>query len=101
LRRRFDDESVVVGHLARKVSFVMTTRGGFRPVELMGDENELSVVTLERLERRIGEECGQLRLDISGLRTEVADRSLSMVKWLLAFFVAQTAALGTLMAAFR
>jgi len=83
------------------VSFVMTTRGGFRPVELIGDENELSVVTLERLERRIGEECGQLRLDISGLHTEVADRSLGMVKWLLAFFVAQTAALGTLMAAFR
>jgi hypothetical protein len=59
-------------------------RGGFRPVELIGDEHELSVVTLERLERRIGEECGQLRLDISGLHTEVADRSLGMVKWLLA-----------------
>ena len=79
----------------------MTTRGGFRPVDLMTDESELSVVTLERLERRIGEECGHLRLDISGLRTEVADRSLGMVKWLLAFFVAQTAALGTLMAALR
>ena len=79
----------------------MTTRGGFRPVDLMADESELSVVTLERLERRIGEECGQLRLDISGLGTEVADRSLGIVKWLLSFFVAQTAALAALMAIFR
>lgn len=80
----------------------MTTRGGgIRSVDVLADESEFSVVTLERLERRIGEECGQLRLDVSGLRTEVADRSLGMVKWLLAFFVAQTAALGTLMAALR
>ena len=79
----------------------MTTRGGFRPADLVADESELSVVTLERLERRIGEECGQLRLDISSLRTEVADRSLGMVKWLLSFFVAQTAALAALMAIFR
>ena len=63
--------------------------------------DELNVVTLERLERRLGEECGQLRLDIANLRTEMIDRSGDLLKWLLAFFVAQTAALATLLAVFR
>jgi chromosome segregation and condensation protein ScpB len=78
----------------------MTLRSGFRPVDVL-DESEVNVVTLERLERRLGEECGQLRLDIAALRTEVADRGSDLMKWLLAFFVAQTAALATVMAIFR
>jgi hypothetical protein len=65
------------------------------------DESEVNVGTLERLERRLGEECGQLRLDIAALRTEVADRGRDLLKWLLAFFVAQTAALATVTAIFR
>ena len=75
-------------------------RSGFRPVDVL-DESEVSVVTLERLERRLNEECGQLRLDIATLRTEVVDRGSELLKWLLAFFVAQTAALAALMAIFR
>jgi len=78
----------------------MTLRSGFRPVDVL-DESEVSVVTLERLERRLNEECGQLRLDIATLRTEVIDRGSELLKWLLAFFVAQTAALAALMAIFR
>lgn len=78
----------------------MTSRS-FRPVDLMTADAEVSVVTIERLERRLGEECGQVRLDISALRTEMADRSNELLKWLLAFFVAQTAALGALLAMFR
>ena len=77
------------------------TRSVLRTVDLMGDEEEVSVVTLERLERRLGEECGQLRLDIANLRTEMTDRGSELLKWLLAFFVAQTAALAALMAVFR
>jgi hypothetical protein len=42
-----------------------------------------------------------LRLDIATLRTGVVDRGSDLLKWLLAFFVAQTAALGALMAIFR
>ena len=75
-------------------------RSGFRPVDVL-DESEVSVVTLERLERRLNEERGQLRLDIATLRTEVIDRGSELLKWLLAFFVAQTAALAALMAIFR
>ena len=75
-------------------------RSGLRPIDVL-DESEVSVVTLERLERRLNEECGQLRLDIASLRTEVVDRGSELLKWLLAFFVAQTAALAALMAIFR
>ena len=77
----------------------MTARGGLRPVDLMTDDSELNVVTLERLERRLGEECGQLRIDIGELRTEMVDRSADLLKWLLAFLVAQTGALGALIVA--
>jgi hypothetical protein len=35
------------------------------------------------------------------LRAELIDRSAESLKWLLAFFVAQTAALAALMAVFR
>jgi hypothetical protein len=79
----------------------MTLRSGLRPVDVLTDESEMNVVTLERLERRLTEECGQLRLDIVNLRTEMVDRSYELLKWLLAFFVAQTAALAALMAVFR
>ena len=73
----------------------MTIRS-FKPVELQ-EEDEFSVVTLERLERRISE----VRMEIKDLRTEVIDRNTSMLLWLLGFFVAQTAALGALLAALR
>ena len=78
----------------------MTARSNFRPVELM-PEDEVNVVTLERLERRLGEECGQLRLDIGNLRTDMVERSADLLKWLLAFFVAQTTALAALIALLR
>lgn len=79
----------------------MTVRNAFRPVDLINDEDEVSVVTMERLERRLGEECGQLRVQISNLRIEVVERSADLLKGLLAFFVAQTAAIAALMAVFR
>jgi hypothetical protein len=68
------------------------------PVDFtVGDE--LDVVTFERFERRLSEECGALRLDIKDLRAEMIDRNASMLRWLLGFFVAQTAAIGALIAA--
>ncbi len=78
----------------------MAGRGVLHPVDFTSDE-ELNVVTLERLARRLGEEAGQLRLDIATLRTEMVDRSSDLLRWLLAFFVAQTAALAGLMAVLR
>ncbi len=79
----------------------MAGQNAFRAADLINEEDELNVVTMERFERRLGEECGQLRLEIVNLRSEVIDRSADLLKWLLAFFVAQTAALAALMALFR
>ena len=52
-----------------------------------------------RLEVR--EEFGKVRVQAAELRAEVIDRDMSLLKWLLGLFVAQTAALGALMAVFR
>jgi hypothetical protein len=79
----------------------MGVRNAFRVTDFINEEDELNVVTMERFERRLGDECGQLRLEIVNLRSEVIDRSADLLKWLLAFFVAQTAALAALMALFR
>jgi hypothetical protein len=85
----------------------MVGRGGLYPVDINA-EDELNIVTLERLERRLGEESSALRLDmkdvradIKDLRAEMLDRNANMLRWLLGFFVAQTAALGALLAALR
>ena len=79
----------------------MAGRNAFRAADFINEDEELNVVTMERFERRLGEECSQLRLEIVNLRSEVIDRSADLLKWLLAFFVAQTAALAALMALFR
>lgn len=65
-------------------------------------------VAVERFERRLAEEGGRLRVEVAGVRTEVqglrvemSDRNAELLKWLLAFFVGQTAALAALMRLFR
>lgn len=65
------------------------------------NEEECDVVTMERLERRLAEESGAIRLDIKDLRAEMIDRNNSMLRWLLGFFLAQTTAIGALFAALR
>jgi hypothetical protein len=75
-------------------------RSHLKPVELLDDE-EVNVVTVERFERRLTEECSAVRMDIKDLRAEMIDRNASMLRWLLGFFVAQTAALGALLSVLR
>lgn len=65
------------------------------------DNDNLDVVTLERLERRMTEETSAVRMDVKGLRAEMIDRQASLLRWLLGFFVAQTAALGALLSVLR
>jgi hypothetical protein len=79
----------------------MIIRGALRGAEVVADDPENDVVTANYFERRLGEECGRLRIEIINLRAEMIDRSGDLLKWLLAFFVAQTAAIGALMAALR
>jgi hypothetical protein len=75
-------------------------RSILKPVELL-DEEEVNVVTMERLERRLIEESSAVRLDLKDLRAEMIDRNSSLLRWLLGFFVAQTTAIAALMAVFR
>jgi hypothetical protein len=78
----------------------MNARATIRAVDLV-DADEIDVVTFERLERRLTEECGAVRMDVKDLHAEVIDRQASLLRWLLGFFVAQTAALGALLFVLR
>ena len=70
-----------------------------RVVEPMADDDQTRLA-VERFERRLVEEVGGVRLEVSALRAEMIDRNADLLKWLLAFFVAQTA-VAALMALFR
>jgi len=78
----------------------MTMRSNLKPIELL-DEEEVNVVTLERLERRLTEATSAVRFDIKDLRAEMIDRNASLLRWLLGVFLAQTTAIAALMAVFR
>jgi hypothetical protein len=56
---------------------------------------------LSMLREELRDEFGKTRVQVAELRSEVIDRDMNLLKWLLGLFVAQTAALGALMAAFR
>jgi hypothetical protein len=66
-------------------------------------DNETLMLTSDRFERRLTEETGKLRVDMSSgfgsVRTEMADRNAELLKWLLVFFAAQTAAQTAALAA--
>jgi len=92
------------------------------------DENE-NAMLVERVERRLTEECGKVRVemaqlrgelktdmaelrgdmrelraemraDMSDLRAEMVRGNTAMLKWLLVFFVSQTAALAAILRLF-
>jgi hypothetical protein len=96
----------------------MFSRSALRAPEPMNDDErfdrlERKMETIERrLTERLAEEIGKLRLEMrdefgkvrletAGLRAEMIDRNFNLLKWLLGFFAAQTAALAALMALFR
>jgi hypothetical protein len=62
----------------------------------MPERDDVLVVATERFERRMAEEHGNLRVEMAqgfgSLRTEMADRNAELLKSLLVFFAAQTAA---------
>jgi hypothetical protein len=81
----------------------MAGRSALRALTPMTDE-----ARFDRLDERVEHIVDQIsalrtevRVQHAELRSEMIDRSAHMLKWLLGFFVAQTAALGALMAAFR
>ena len=67
----------------------------------MTDPDDVLVVATERFERRLAEESGKIRVEMTqgfgALRTEMADRNAELLKWLLVFFAVQTGALAGLL----
>ena len=75
------------------------------------DEEILERVT-DRIERRLSEECGKLRVEsatlradmnkgFGDLRSEMIERNAELVKWNAAFWVAQLAAMAGLLVLIR
>jgi hypothetical protein len=55
----------------------------------------------ERVERRLGEEVGGVRLEINGLRIEMVAQRADLLKWAMISWVSQAAAVAGIVAAFR
>lgn len=74
-------------------------------VVMTDDPNDVIIIVTERFERRLAEENGKLRVDMAtgfgGLRAEMIDRNHSLLKWMLAFGLTQTAALAGLLNLWR
>lgn len=73
-----------------------------------GENNKQSVIEVveERFERRLIEEIGKLRLEMtdgtSKLRTEMADLRANLIQWMFLFWIGQIGVLtGILFAFFR
>jgi hypothetical protein len=68
------------------------------------DDDPIPLVT-ERFQRRLGEECGRLRLEMAAefakFRVEIINRNAYLLRWLLVIFVTQTAIIATLLRLFR
>jgi len=70
------------------------------------DKKEILEVVEERFERRLAEELGKVRMDMtegmSKLRTEMADLRANLVQWMFLFWIGQIGVLtGILFAFFR
>jgi hypothetical protein len=81
----------------------MAGRSALRALTPMTDEARFDRLDerVEHIIEQINALTTEVRVQHSELRAEMIDRDANMLKWLLGFFVAQTAALGALMAAFR
>jgi hypothetical protein len=93
----------------------------------MTHEDNPTTIAIERVERRISEECGEVRVEMAqlrgelrtemalqrgemrsemergfgGLRAEMIDRNATLLKWLLVYAVTQTAAIAALLRLLR
>ena len=55
----------------------------------------------ERTERRIVEQCGQLREGIGCLRTEMVQQRADLLKWAMLFWISQAAAVAGIVGVMR
>ena len=101
----------------------MLRRGAATALITMAHDDDPNAIVTERFERRLSEVCGELRVemaqlrgelrtemaqlrgdirtDMSGLRAEMIANNTALLKWLLVFFVSQTAAIAAFIRVFR
>ena len=106
----------------------MPRRGAAAALDTMADhEDDMLERAAERSERRLAEECGKLRVEMTqlrgdlrtemaqgfgamraemekgfgALRAEMIDRNATLLKWLLVYAVTQMAAIAAMLRLFR
>ena len=90
----------------------MFRRGAVAALAPVAHEDDPNALMTERFERRLGEECGKLRVEmvdgfgklraeLCELRAGMISRNADLMKWLLVFFVTQIAAIAALLKLFR
>ena len=71
----------------------------------MTDHDSDVMIVTERLERRLAEESGKLRVEMAqgfgALEARIESRNADLLKWLLIFAATQTTALAALIALLR
>ena len=67
---------------------------------LAGIDERFEAIT-DRFERRLTEEFGKLRLEMNGLRTEMARQHADLMKWAMLFWVGQAAAVAGIVVVLR
>jgi hypothetical protein len=70
-------------------------------VELDQRMNVRFEMQTERTERRILEQCGQLREAIGGLRIEMVQQRADLSKWAMVFWISQAAAVAGIVGVMR
>ena len=100
----------------------MFRRGAATALKPMPHDENANGMLAERVERRLSEECGKVRVemvqmrgeittqmaelrgemraDMSDLRGEMVRGNTALLKWLLVFFLSQTAALAAIIRLF-
>lgn len=78
-------------------------RRGAGVLDMTERDNDVIMLAADRFERRLAEETGKLQIGMAQgfglIRTEMSDRNADLLKWLLVFFAAQTAAQTAALAA--
>jgi hypothetical protein len=109
-----DDGTVVVSRGRKGWQVMNAARYPFILRERLGEDaytalvgmveekrDDMLTIFTERFERRLAEECSKLRVEMNGLRTEMAHYHADLLKWSLVAWVSQTAAVAAIVAVLR
>src|SRR5215510_14102233 len=106
-----DTTQMGVSRIPTALRTQLSDEGTFGLIELLDSEKkdwseDVLITATDRFERRLTQEVGLLRLDfqrslqegLGGIRTELANARVEMLRWSFAFWVGQVAAIAALLA---